>query len=259
VRVYLETDPVLPQIEIASGRRFTIDLLAAHTHHFSYGTNLGAPDCGVPLERFRYRPTLPPVILDWWIPRAHRRRSFTTVANWRQREKDTAWQGRQLRWSKHTEFMRVLGLARQAPFPMELALAHDRHDPDIARLAAAGWRLRAAGPLSQDPEAYRRYIRASAGEFSTAKEQNVVLRSGWFSDRTATYLAAGRPAVVQDTGFGNALPTGSGLFAYSTQADAVAALTAIDADYPSHSASALELAGEYLRAERVLGRLIGAL
>ena len=259
VRVYLETDPVLPQIEVAIGRRFTIDLLAAHTHHFSYGTNFGAPDCGVPLERFRYQPTLPPVILDWWTPHAPGRRCFTTVANWRQREKDTTWRGRRLRWSKHSEFMRIIGLPDIAPFPMELALAHDPQDPDVARMAAAGWRLRAAGPLSRNREAYRRYICASAGEFSAAKEQNVALRSGWFSDRTATYLAAGRPAVVQDTGFARAIPTGRGLFAYSTQAGAAAALATIDADYRSHSDAALQLAREHLRAETVLGQLIGSL
>jgi hypothetical protein len=155
--------------------------------------------------------------------------------------------------------MRVIGLPHHAPVPMELALAHDPHDPDVARLAAAGWRLRPAGPLSRDGEAYRRYIRASAGEFSAAKEQNVALRSGWFSDRTATYLAAGRPAVVQDTGFTRAIPTGRGLFAYSTQDDAAAALSTIDADYRSHSAAALDLAREHLRAEHVLGQLIGGL
>ena len=123
-------------------------------------------------------------------------------------------------------------------------------------LRSAGWRVRSARALSRDAGAYRRYIRASAGEFSVAKEQNVVLRSGWFSDRTATYLAAGRPAVLQDTGFGRTLPTGRGLFAFGTPDEAVAALTEIEADYPAHCVGARRIAVEYLRAETVLGDLL---
>jgi len=260
-RVYLETDPVLPQLEVATGRRFTIELLASHTHHFTYGANFGAPDCRVPIQRFTYRPTLPPVILDWWRAPARPRgqRPFTTVGNWRQREKDFVWEGRRLRWSKHTEFLRIVELPRLTRVPIELALAHAPSDPGIARLAAAGWRIRSARPLSKDPEAYRSYIRASAGELSVAKEQNVVLRSGWFSDRTATYLAAGCPAVVQDTAFDAALPTGRGLLAFRGQAHAAAALAQVVADYRVHCAAAAEIAREYLRAETVLGRMIESL
>ncbi len=264
IRVYLETDPVLPQIEVASGRSFTIDLLAAHTHHYTYGTNFGAPDCGVPIERFTYRPTLPPVILDWWEssrPHTGGRGNgvFTTVANWQQRDKDVTFEGRCLRWSKDTEFLRILGLPGTTSVPLELALAYDADDPAISRMRSAGWRVRSAGPLSKDPETYREYIRGSAGELSVAKEQNVALRSGWFSDRTATYLASGRPAVIQDTGFGRALPTGQGLFAFSSQVQASAALELIDADYEQQCQAALEIAREHLRAEHVLGALIAGL
>jgi hypothetical protein len=260
-RVYLETDPVLPQLEVAAGRPFTIELLSSHTHHFSYGSNFGAPDCGVPIERFSYRATVPPVILDWWTtPRAVRRaRPFTTVANWRQREKDFVWQGRTLHWSKDAEFLRIADLPRLTAVPIELALAHDPDDPGIQALTAAGWRIRSARPLSRDPASYRGYIRSSAGELSVAKEQNVVLRSGWFSDRTATYLAAGRPAIVQDTAFDRALPTGLGLLTFRDQAQAADALERVDADYGRHSAAARELARDHLRAEKVLDALLGAL
>jgi hypothetical protein len=119
--------------------------------------------------------------------------------------------------------------------------------------------VRPAGPLSKDIDAYRDYVRSSAGEFSVAKEQNIVLRSGWFSDRTACYLAAGRPAIVQDTGFGRFIPTGEGLFAFQTPDDAVAAFEAVCSDYPRHARAAREIAAEYLRAETVLGRLLGDL
>jgi hypothetical protein len=257
VRVYLETDPVRPQIEVVQGRQFTIDFLAAHTHHFTYGENIGASDCGVPVERFDYRPTRPPVILDWWrtvsgpsIP------AFTTIANWRQTSKDIDWNGRTLTWSKDAQFKRFAPLASRVRVPIELALSADDEDEAVETLRRAGWRVRRAGPLSKDIDAYRDYIRASAGEFTVAKEQNVALRSGWFSDRTASYLAAGRPAIVQDTGFGCALPTGEGLFAFSTLEEAVAAFEEVSAHYLRHRASALEIAQEHLSAETVLGPVI---
>jgi hypothetical protein len=260
VRVYLETDPVLPQIEVAQGRQFTIDFLAAHTHHFTYGANFGAPDCGVPIERFHYHPTRPPVILDWWSSDQGgdarlEGRAFTTVANWHQTSKDIVWRGRKLTWSKDVQFMRFLPLAARVRTPIELALASD-DEPAKMLLTAAGWRVRDAGPLSKDIDAYRDYIWGSAGEFSVAKEQLVVLRSGWFSDRTASYLAAGRPAIVQDTGFGCALPTGEGLFAFSTLEDALAMFQAAQSDYLRHCRAARAIAEEYLKAETVLGALL---
>jgi hypothetical protein len=255
-RVYLETDPVLPQIEIAKGNDFTIDMLAAHTHHFTYGENFGAPDCEVPLGRFNYRPTRQPVVLDWWRSYGPPSESaFTTVANWHQTSKDIEWNGRVLTWSKDVQFMRFLSLPSRVGIPVELALAAV-DDGALSRLRAAGWRVRPAGPLSKDIDAYREYVRSSAGEFSVAKEQYALLRSGWFSDRTACYLAAGRPAIVQDTGFDRALPTGEGLFAFQTLDDAVAAFEAVCSNYPRHARAASELAAEHLGAEKVLGKLI---
>jgi hypothetical protein len=263
VRVYLETDPVLPQIEVAQGRRFTIDLLAAHTHHFTYGANFGAADCGVPLERFTYRATRPPVVLDWWS--SGRRngalsplgRAFTTISNWRQTSKDIVWNGRKLTWSKDVQFMRFIELAGRVETPLELALALDDEEV-LARLRRAGWGVRHAGALSKDLDAYRAYIRSSAGEFSVAKEQNIVLRSGWFSDRTAAYLAASRPAIVQDTAFDCALPTGEGLLAFNDLDEAQRAFEDVLSDYPRHCRAARLIAENYLSADVVLTDLLSS-
>src|SRR5947209_3118447 len=163
VRVYLETDPVLPQIEVAQGREFTIQFLDAHTHHFSYGENFDRPDCQVPIERYAYRPTRPPVILEWWetgaVPSLEGR-AFTTIANWRQTSKDIVWQGRKLTWSKDVEFRRFRELPQRIGSPIELALSLE-DAPTIARLERAGWRVRPAGPLSKDIDAYRSYISGS--------------------------------------------------------------------------------------------------
>jgi hypothetical protein len=258
-RVYLETDPVLPQIEIAKGNEFTIDMLSAHTHHFTYGENFGAPDCEVPLGWFDYRPTRQPVVLDWWHSYGPpTERAFTTVANWHQNTKDIEWNGRLLTWSKDVQFMRFMSLPSHVEVPVELALAAD-DDGAVSRLQTAGWRVRSAAPLSKNIDAYREYVRGSLGEFSVAKEQYALLRSGWFSDRTACYLAAGRPAIVQDTGFDRALPTGEGLLAFGTLEDAVAAFESVCSDYAAHARAAQEIAAEHLRAETVLGRLIDGL
>lgn len=256
VRIFLDTDPGLAQIEIDKGRQDTIDWLAAHTHHFSWGENLGTPECDLPTGPFEYRPTRQPVILDWWHPAPddlETRAAFTTVASWKQSEKDIEWRGDVWTWSKDVQFLRYVDLPRRVERPLELALAAV-DGATVARLRQAGWSVVPALPLTKDPDAYRRYIQSSAGEFSVAKAQYVRPRSGWFSDRTATYLAAGKPAIVEDTGF--RLPRGEGLFAFSTVGDALAGFEAIAADYDRHSRAALEIAAEYLRPETVLGRLL---
>ncbi len=257
VRVFLETDPVRPQVEVAQGRRFTIDLLAAHTHHFSFGENLGAPDCRVPLGRFAYRPTRQPVVLDWWGPPAGGPPAgapFTTVASWQQSGKDVEWEVETYYWSKHLEFLKFLDLPRQTRQPFELALASGDAKA-LALLRANGWRVVDALALSKDTLPYRDYVVGSAGEFTVAKDQNIRLRSGWFSDRSACYLAAGRPVITQDTAFGNVLPTGRGLFAFRTMDDVLGAVDAVLTNYGRHSRAAREVAAEHFAAEKVLGRL----
>jgi hypothetical protein len=264
VRIYLETDPVLPQIEVDQGRAFTIDLLAAHTHHFTYGENLGAPDCRVPCGRFRYFPTRQPIILDWWAPPEEsgsstlppfEQRCWTTVGSWKQAGKDIEWNGETYHWSKHHEFLKFVDLPRRMRQPLELALACGEEET-LRMLTGYGWGVVDALALSRDILPYRDYLWRSRGEFTVAKDQNIRLRSGWFSDRSASYLAAGRPVLTQDTAFGNILPTGRGLFAFRTMDDVLAALDAVASDYEGHSRAAREIAAEYFAAEKVLGELL---
>ena len=258
VRIYLETDPVLPQIEIAQGTRFTIDFLGAHTHHCTFGENLGTPWCPIPTGPFAYRPTRQPVVLDWWAASGRAgsgRLRLTTVASWRQTGKDIAWNGQVYAWSKHRQFARFVEVPRGTGADFELALT--RVDPGaLAQLRANGWTVEDAVALSREPKPYRDYIQASGAEFTVAKDQYVLPRSGWFSDRSACYLAAGKPVVTQDTGFGRVLPTGRGLFAFDSIDGARAAVDAIAADYARHAAAAREIAAEYFGAERVLARLL---
>ena len=278
VRIYLETDPVLPQIEIAKGNSSYLEQLGAHTHHFTYGENLGAPDCGVPVERFRYFPTRQPVVLDWWTGHAGGngaatapRGCFTTIANWRQSGKDFEWNGDRYTWSKHHEFLKFLDLPKCVPQPLELALAlasgagteanswsglSDVDAETVRLLTSHGWHVVNAMSFSKQTEPYRDYILHSRGEFTVAKDQNVRLCSGWFSDRSACYLATGRPVVTQDTGFGKFLPTGEGLFAFRTMEEILAAFEAINSNYEKHSRAARALGEEYFRAETVLAKLV---
>jgi hypothetical protein len=163
--------------------------------------------------------------------------------------------GELYRWSKHFEFMKFLDLPSRTSQRLELALAGcDVEDRRL--LEQHGWRIRDASEVSCDLDVYREYIGGSRAEFTVAKDQNVRLRSGWFSDRSATYLAAGRPVVTQDTGFSHVLPTGQGLFGFSTMDEAVAAVDAINSDYQRHSRAASELARAYFDSDLVLTRLL---
>ena len=259
--VYLETDPVQPQIELFEQLHDTIDFLDQHVAHFTFAENYGEPACTLPVsDRYEFLPTRQPVVLDWWergaTPPPDGR--FTTIANWSQPWRNVTYDGRVYGWTKDAEFRRLADLPAATSVGLELALANC-DDEDRADLVDHGWRVRGAGELSDDIDRYRRYIQGSRGEFSVAKEQNVAFRTGWFSDRSATYLAAGRPVIMQDTGFGEVLPTGRGLLAFSSLDGAAAMLEEVQADYDRHAAGAREVARSHFSHEVVLGALLAAL
>jgi hypothetical protein len=266
VRIYLETDPVLPQIQVALGSQFRIDLLNAHTHHFTYGENVGTPDCILLTDHFDYHPTRQPVILDWWKPTTSTSfktgHAFTTIASWNQSQNDIEWNGEIYKWSKHYEFLKFIDLPRQAGQRLELALACSGakekllFPQSVEQLKAHGWQITDAIAVSKDMLPYRDYIWGSRGEFTVAKDQNIRLHTGWFSDRSACYLAAGCPVVTQNTGFGTVLPTGEGLFAFNTTEDILIAFDQINSNYQRHSRAARAIAEEYFRAEKVLAKVI---
>jgi hypothetical protein len=208
-------------------------------------------------DRFEFRPTRQPVVMDFWDHAGRETGdAFTTIGNWQQPWREVVFRGQTYSWSKHHEFLKVIDLPRRVPGqPLELGLSSYSPE-DAGMLKSHGWRVRHALDFSMDADAYRRYIAESRGEFTVAKDQNVRLRSGWFSDRSATYLAAGRPVVTQDTAFGNVLPTGEGLFAFTTVDDAAAAIEAIHSDYPRHRRAASAVAREYFGHDVVLGRLL---
>jgi hypothetical protein len=259
LRVYIETDPVTAELRLANGDEHTRWAFGIHDVLVTYGENFGAPDCRVPLNGLPYRTTRQPIDLDLWpmtfIPTAP---CFTTIGNYRQEGKDVEYGGETYRWSKHWEWEKILDLPRRTTQRFELALNADPDDQK--RLERHGWQLVSPSRFSLDVFGrYREYIQRSRAEITVAKDQNVRLRSGWFSERDACYLASGKPVVAQDTGFSNVLPHGAGLWAFSTLDEAAAAVDRINGDYPQQARAARALAEEYFEAGRVAGKLLHGL
>lgn len=257
--VYLETDPCQLQIELHEGQAASIEFLDAHVAWFTFGENWGRAGNPLPAaDRYPFRPTRQPVVMDHWSDSGVPGSAFTTVANWRQRWREVHLGGDSFTWSKDLQFDAVAELPARTGATLEMALSG--HEPDdVTRLRGLGWMTRDALPMSLDLDDYRSYLQRSRAEFTVAKDQNVRLRSGWFSDRSATYLAAGRPVITQDTGVADIYPTGEGLHLWNDLDGAVAAVEAVLARPRAESAAATEIAREFFAHDRVLGALMSDL
>jgi len=235
------------------------DFLAPHAAFFTFAENLHGADCKLPRPQgYDFQPTRQPVALDLWDGVRAPGGSFRTIGNWHQGWRSVVLHGETYGWSKDAEWRKFLTLPRRTGQAFELALSgqQPRHEEELRRL---GFAVREARELDGDLDAYRDFICGARGEFTVAKDQNIRLRTGWFSDRSATFLAAGRPVVTQDTAFGAVLPTGEGLFAVSSVEEAAAAVERIAAEPDAHARAATAIAREHFDAERVLGRLLSDL
>jgi hypothetical protein len=252
-RLYLDLDPAFNQMWHAGGldRGF-----ASHTHHFTVGAAIGAPPCAVPTCGVRWRTTVPPVVLDQWpaAPPAPAG-AYTTVANWRSYGSIDA--GGVFHGQKAHSVRDLIELPKRAPERIELALAiHRDEHQDLRMLERNGWRIVNASAVAGGTSAYRDFISSSKAEIGIAKAGYVTSRCGWFSDRSACYLAAGRPVVAQDTGFGRRLPVGEGLLSFISLDSAVAAIESVALDYAGHARSARQLAEAHLDSRLVLQQMI---
>ena len=271
--VYLGTDPIVHEIAYQQGSEETHVILKEHDDIVTYGENLGSEVCPIPPLPGLVARTRQPVLLDSWKVDSPPRKVFTTVGNWKQEGRDLEFAGDTYRWSKHHEFLKFIDLPQRTESPIELAMnltdESDIHHGEGVMVRAKGleggartlletngWHLTNACDFTTDPWSYRDYIRNSYGEFTVARDLNVSTRSGWFSERSACYLAAGRPVITQDTGFGRTLPTGRGLFAFNTMDDILSAFDEVRLDYDCNSRAAREIAEEYFRAETVLSKLL---
>src|SRR5262245_21154199 len=260
-RIYLDIDPAFTQIRLENGDVNLRGLLAEHDLFFTFGENVGTSRSPLPTGGFEWRPSRPPVVCDLWdggpmLPSTDA--AFTTIGKWDAVDRDVEFCGVRYHWRKSLAWQKFLDLPERTGERFELAMDVERIPQDLQAVAGRGWAVRSPLSVSADPLAYRCYIQASKGEFSAAKDVNVRLRSGWFSDRSACYLAAGRPVVLEDTGFSDVLGTGRGLFAVRGLDDAVEAFSVIRADYAAHTAAARAVARESFEATRVLRPLLDA-
>lgn len=265
--VFIDSDPMYTQAplpEYVAGRIADpqkleqIEMMFGHDVLFTFGENVNGADCLVPRGRAHWIPTRQPIVTECFagegieVPAASRRRALTTVMSWEPAEKGPVVAGVAYT-GKSTEFLRFLELPALSPVPMEIAIGGRA---PLDQLRASGWRLVDAYPVSRDPWIYRDYLANSMGEWSVAKNAYVASRSGWFSCRSACYLALGVPVVVQDTGFGCALPSGTGILRFSTMDEARAAIEALNSDSIRHTRAAREIAHEYFGFRKVLQDLI---
>ena len=254
--VFIDLDPVYLQLKLAKGDRSVAAILDAHTLHFTFGENIGKAGSNLPTAGYTWHPTRQPIAMDIWEHAGSPGLAYTTVGKWDSKERDLEYQGETFKWCKRSEWWRFLDLPNRTTKTFELAMDVESVPGDLELLTAQGWQVIDPIQISIDPWRYRDYLRGSRGEFTVAKDMNVRLRSGWFSDRAACYLAAGRPVITQDTGFGEALPLGPGLHAFKTVAEATEAVHMIERDYDRASAQATEVAREYFAADRVLGSML---
>ena len=259
--VYIESDPGVEQIKIDQGDEATIAYLRAHKRLFTFGENIGTSRFAVPTHGFSWLPTRQPIVTDLWCdaleaPPPQPDALFTSICNWSTSgKKDIVWRGSQYRWSKSLEFLRFVEAPLRSGERFKLA-TDIREGEDREHFEKNNWHLMLPHELSVGCNSYRDFIRTSKGEFTCAKDQYIRLNTGWFSDRSACYLAAGRPVITQATGFETHYGGEKGLFAFSTMEEIVEAVSAIRADYKLHSNAALSIAREVFEAEKVLSSLL---
>ena len=257
VRAYLDLDPVFTQLWHATEG---VDMrLDAHTHFVTVADGIGRPGSPIPSCGRDWLPTLPPVVLEEWPIATHLAdRAITTVGHWRSYG-SIHHDGVQYGQKVHS-LRPLIDLPSRTSGHFALALAiHPEETKDLVALRENGWTLLDPAEVAATPDEYRRVVQGSWAEFGLTKAGYVVSGSGWFSDRSACYLASGRPVIAQDTGFGRRLPTGIGLLAFSTANEAAAAIEELQRDYEQHRAGARRIAEEHLGSDQVLGALLNRL
>jgi hypothetical protein len=256
--LYIESDPGVEQIKIDKKVKSTIEYLRRHRALFTFGENVGTKSFPVPTHGFKWLPTRQPIVTDFWRTKRFPSRAavFTTVANWSTSGlKDISWHGRKYLWSKSREFLRFISAPKKADETFEMA-TNIEHTATRKEFERNRWRLCCPLQMSVDYWLYRDYIQRSKGEFTVAKDQYVRLNSGWFSDRSACYLAAGRPVVTQETGFTNLYGGKAGLLSFQSLDEIKDAVMAINREYEKHSRAACDIAREFFEAEKVVKSIL---
>jgi hypothetical protein len=254
-RVFLDIDPGFCQMWRELG---LADQFQGHDDFVTVAENIGRSDCAIPTCGIPWTTTRPPVHLDSWRT-VYGGEVITSVGSWRGPYAPVEYRGRSYGLRVH-EFRKFTELPRLTQGPFEVALDIDPADSgDTERLKRGGWGLSNPALVAGSPDRYRRYLQGSKAEVAIAKEMYVDTRSGWFSDRSACYLASGKPVLAQDTGFTDNYPVGRGLVSFGDLDEAVAGAEDISADWDRHSRGARALAEEYFDARKVLGAMLDKL
>jgi len=256
-RMFIDGDPMFCQIGLLDGSNpLYAGRLRDHDSHFTFGLSVGQPDCPVPVDGITWRPTVQPIALDQWpVTPVSADAPWTTVMNWAS-YKPKVWEGRTY-GQKNLEFNRFRDLPSKTNIPLRLAmgLGVDGLRP-AEELRQLGWDLVEPQEVVPDHRAYRSFLTNSRGEWSVAKNGYVEGKTGWFSCRTACYLAAGRPAVVQETGWSRHLPSDRGVLPFTTLDEAAEGLGKVTRNYSEHSKAAREIALEFFDATKVCQNLL---
>jgi hypothetical protein len=289
-RVYIDIDPGFTQFWHAS--ELTGARLNGHDYYFTIGRNIGLASCEIPTRGVVWRHTFPPVVLEEWpvidalgrdavhcapeegkvsgkagdgvesapthlrAAPAEAKFRFTTIANWRGSFGPVQFGGKTYGLKVH-EFRKFIELPRRSGRSFEIALQiHPGDNRDLDALRACGWRIVDPAQLAATPDGFRQYVQASGAEFSVAQGMYVDTNSGWFSDRTVRYLASGKPALVQETGFSRHIPVGKGLLSFRTMDEAIEGAARIAREYQEHCRAARQLAEEYFDSDKVIGQML---
>jgi hypothetical protein len=249
-KLFMDGDPMFTQIGL-TGHSETEERIRSHEAHFSFGLNIGKPGCKVPACGLTWHPTVQPVdIARWAGPEESGSGAWTTVMNWSS-YKPKEFEG-ETYGQKDSEFLKFVDLPEKTREPFVLAMGQGvGKSRPTELLTAKGWKIVEPDEVLPDFTSYHSFLKNSKAEWSVAKNGYVKSRSGWFSCRSACYLAAGRPVVVQDTGWSESLPQGDGVLAFSEHDEAADAIRRVSENYAHHSEAARAYAIKHFDAATV--------
>jgi hypothetical protein len=263
VKVFLDTDPGYNQIVLSEKFWWSENVerwcasVEAHDRFFTYAENINQSDCIIPKVGISWKTTRMPIVTDLWntCSRSTKAKNapWTTIMTWDAFKGKLVYNGIEYK-SKGSEFEKIINLPCRVDSPFKVAVGG--LNAPIESLSKHGWEVVDGLEASKTPNQYQTFISTSRGEFATAKHVYVAMRSGWFSCRSACYLASGRPVVIQNTAISRVIPTGLGIMTFTNIEEAIAAINEVETNYEKHSKASFELVEEFFNSDRILKKLI---
>ena len=266
VKMLVDTDPMFTQYQYheklmkgGDAAATATEYMKSHDLFYTFGLNIGKPDCRIPAFDFTWHTTKKPIVLDSWNHHTpgKPKYGFTSIMNWTERP-DFMYDNEE--WGqKNKEFKKFYSLPNVSGEKFEIIINRPKDEgtkKSMEHLESLGWEILSPEFLIADKELYKDFVQASLAEFAVTKETYIKSHSGWFSGRSAVYLASGRPVITQDTQWSKYIPSGEGVFAMNDLESAKEAVQAVTEDYDHHSKAAIEIAHEYFDSKKVLGDML---